>query len=335
MMNSYNFTGEWSYNLTADGSVAYVMHICHLEDHEMYFTVAHNNTPDVILGFGHGNWSQNSMMFGGQSYEINNGSSAPRGFGVGMNMDVHKWYFHDTMGRSVEMAEGPKREVIEVKRCAIPYGMDVRGQYFSEFWEKKRAFHKEQRIKRRTRDRAKKKLARAERKKPKWQKYYEKFMELIGLQEGVPENPTNITDEEINAKFVYEKEAHFPNLFGKTFQNEKDGLTVTIMDEDNGCFNGQPLANITTVYYGMAVNSYVEKPDGSREGQFFVQIDKDEVMGSYMTRKEDANGETVEEIKGFTMKMADELVPCKETKVPIQTEPSEATCDSTGGKCDL
>ena len=276
MMNSYNFTGEWSYNVSSDGSVAYVMHICHLEDHEMYFTVAHNNTPDVLLGFGHGNWSQNSMMFGGQSFEINNGSSASRGFGVGMNMEVHQWYFHDTTGRSIGMAEGPKKETIDVRRCAIPYGMDVRKEYFTEFWEKKRAFHREQRIKRRTRDRAKKKLARAERKKPKWQKYYERFLEIVGFAEEMDDNPTNITDEEVNAKFVYEIAPDFPNLFGKTW-NTEDGLTVTIMDEDNGCFNGKPLANITTVYYGMAVNSYTEREDGTREGQFFVQIDKVEI----------------------------------------------------------
>lgn len=56
-------------------------------------------------------------------------------------------------------------------------------------------------------------------------------------------------------------------------------------------------------------------------------------MGSYLTLKEDENGETVEEVKGFTMKMADELVPCQETKVPIQTDPS-VTCED-GEKCEL
>ena len=94
------------------------------------------------------------------------------------------------------------------------------------------------------------------------------------MEEPLPENPTNITDEEVNAKFVYDAVADFPNLYGKTWRNEEDGLTVTIMDEDNGCFNGEPLANITSTYYGMAVNSYIERADGSREGQFFVQIDK-------------------------------------------------------------
>ena len=63
---------------------------------------------------------------------------------------------------------------------------------------------------------------------------------------------------------------------------------------------------------------------------------QDELMGSFMTRKQDENGETVEEIKGFTMTQADVLVPCKETKVPIQTDSSQADCDGTDGKkCEL
>merc|ERR1712129_1566 len=115
-----------------------------------------------------------------------------------------------------------------------------------------------------------------------------------------------------------------------TWQDD-DGLTVTIMDEDNGCFNGHALSNITAVYYGMAVNSYIERADGSREGQFFVQIDKDELMGSFMTRTQGENGETVEEIKGFTMKQAPEFVPCKEAK-----DASQKGCDATDGKkCEL
>ena len=60
-------------------------------------------------------------------------------------------------------------------------------------------------------------------------------------------------------------------------------------------------------------------------------------MGSSITFKLNDNGEIVEdEIKQFTMEKSDKLIPCPNTKAPIQTETDKEKCDSSDGtKCEL
>ena len=274
MMNSYNFSGDWSYNTSIDNldkNEGYVMHMCHFANHEIYFTLAKNDTPDIMIGFGSGNWSQSSMMIGGQVFEINNGTSAPHGFGVGMNMEVHKWWIQDPI-RSTALDEGKKYKDFDIKLCAIPYGIDIRREYFERFWNAKRKFHREQRIKKRVRDRARKKKLREDKKKPRYIKYYEQFLDFIGL--GEDEENNTISDEELNIKFTYDEQPQFPNLFGKSWINNDDQLQFTLIDENNGCFNGEELSNISIAYYGVGINSFIEKENGIRNGQFFLQIDQ-------------------------------------------------------------
>ena len=271
MMNNYNFSGDWSYNVSKnDNIIGYVMHICHFDNHEMYFTLAKNNTPNIIIGFGSGNWSQTSMMIGGQVFEINNGTSESHGFGVGMNMEIHKWWLQDPM-QSTEVYQGKSRAIFNNKICGIPFGIDIRREYWQKFWDTKRKFHREQRIKKRVRDRERKRKLRAQKKKPNYIKYYEQFLDFIGF--GEPVNDT-ISEEELNAKFVYNEKPNFPNLFGQTWINNEDKLQFTLIDENNGCFNGEELSNISIAYYGVGINSYIEKENGIRNGQFFLQIDK-------------------------------------------------------------
>eukprot|EP00486_Rosalina_sp_Unknown_P001590 CAMPEP_0201565282 /NCGR_PEP_ID=MMETSP0190_2-20130828/4286_1 /ASSEMBLY_ACC=CAM_ASM_000263 /TAXON_ID=37353 /ORGANISM="Rosalina sp." /LENGTH=365 /DNA_ID=CAMNT_0047982599 /DNA_START=21 /DNA_END=1118 /DNA_ORIENTATION=+ len=335
MMNNYNFTGDWSYNVSTDGKIAYVMHICHFDNHEMYFTLAKNDTPDVIIGFGAGNWSQTSMMIGGQLYEINNGTSEPHGFGVGMNMEIHKWWLQDPM-RSTEFDENAKSESFDKKICAIPFGIDIRREYWQTFWDTKRKFHRQQRIKKRVKDRERKRRLRAEKKKPQYIKYYEQFLDFIGFGEEVDDT---ISDEELTTKFVYDEKPNFPSLYGQTWINNEQNLQFTLIDEKNGCFNGESLSNITIAYFGVGINSYIEKENGIRNGQFFVQIDQNQVIGSSIKFKLDDNGDIVEdEIKQFTMEKSDKLIPCPNTKVPIQTDTEkENECQTSDGtkKCEL
>lgn len=274
MMNNYNFSGDWSFNATEDGSLAYVMHICHFENHEMYFSLAKNDTPDTIIGFGAGNWSQTNMMIGGQMYSINNASSASHGFGIGMNMEVHQWWFQSPY-HSTPLDEGNKSDAtaFDAAFCVIPYGIDVRRDYYKKFWDTKRKFHREQRIQKRVRDRRRRKKEKAEKKKAVYIKYWEEFLDFIGF--GEEEEAENATlNEIINAKFVYDEVAEFPNIFGKTWTDAENGLSATIEDAENGCFGGERLSNISIAHYGVGINSFIEKENGMRNGQFLVMIDE-------------------------------------------------------------
>merc|ERR1712228_177126 len=323
MMNNYNFSGDWSFNTTEDGTDAYVMHICHFENHEMYFSLAKNDTPHHIIGFGAGNWSQTNMMIGGQMYSINNASSTPHGFGIGMNMEALQWWFQSP-NHSTRLDEGNKSEAFDSKLCVIPYGIDVRKEYFHTFWDKKRKFHRQQRIQKRMRDRKKRNKEKKNKKKPIYVQYYEEFLDFFGFGDVEVENAT--LNETINAKFVYDIEPNFPSIYGKTWTNE-DGLSATIEDAENGCFGGERLSNLSIAHFGVGVNSYIENEDGIRNGQFFVMIDKDEVIGSSITFKKDENGQIVEnEIKGFTLSKSDTFIPC----------PKSAKCQAIDGqKCEL
>jgi len=299
--------------VTDDGSIAYVMHICHFENHEMYFSLAKNDTPDTIIGFGAGNWSQTNMMIGGQMYAINNATSAPHGFGIGMNQELHRWWYQSPH-HSTPIDEGTKSEAaattgFDASVCIIPYGIDVRRDYYQQFWDTKRKFHREQRIQKRVRDRRRRKKEKAEKKKANYVKYFEQFMDLIGM--GDPDEPENATlNAIIEAKFVYNVVSDFPTIFGKTWTNE-NGLSATIEDAENGCFGGERLSNISIAHHGVGINSYIEKADGMRNGQFMVMIAEDEVIGSSITYRKDEQGKIIEdEIKGFTLKKSDKFIPC-------------------------
>merc|ERR1719242_521283 len=101
-------------------------------------------------------------MISGQMYSINNGTSASHGFGIGMNMEVHQWWYQSPH-HSTPLAESTKAEkTFDNALCFIPYGIDIRRDYFTKFWDTKRKFHRNQRIQKRRRDRKAKK---AEKKK--------------------------------------------------------------------------------------------------------------------------------------------------------------------------
>merc|ERR1719242_1826995 len=250
-------------------------------------------------------------MISGQMYSINNGTSASHGFGIGMNMEVHQWWYQSPH-HSTPLAESTKAEkTFDNALCFIPYGIDIRRDYFTKFWDTKRKFHRNQRIQKRRRDRKAKKAEKKKKKRPIYQKYYEDFIDLIGFGEIEEENKT--LSEIINAAFVYDEVADFPTIFGKTWTNE-DGLSATIEDAENGCFGGERLSNLSIALYGVGVNSYIEKEDGLRNGQFLVMIDEDKVIGSSVTFEKDENGQVVEEISGFSLSKSEEFVPCPKTK---------------------
>eukprot|EP00484_Ammonia_sp_Unknown_P030295 CAMPEP_0197033970 /NCGR_PEP_ID=MMETSP1384-20130603/12221_1 /TAXON_ID=29189 /ORGANISM="Ammonia sp." /LENGTH=368 /DNA_ID=CAMNT_0042463837 /DNA_START=20 /DNA_END=1126 /DNA_ORIENTATION=+ len=336
MMNSYNFSGDWSFLVSSESTEAYVMHMCHFENHEIYFTLARNNTPDALIGFGAGNWSQTSMMIGGQVWKINNGSSVSHGFGIGMNMEAHTWWIQDPF-RSAALHEGTKSTTFDRRVCAIPYGTNERRTYFEQFWDAKRKFHRSQRVKKRVRDRERKRKLRAEKKKPAYVKYYEQLLDWIGWAES--DDAVSVSDDEdLDEKFVYEEAPSFPNIYGQTWVNKEDEIEFTMVDESHGCFNGELLSNISIAHYGVAVNSYIEKAVGIRNGQFFVQLDQNELMGSSVTFTMDENGQMVEEeIKQFILSPSDTFIPCAAANEKAGTDGKTRKCDSTaeGSKCEL
>jgi len=269
------------------------------------------------------------MGISGQMYSINNRSSASHGFGIGMNMEIHQWWYQSPH-HSTALNEGQKSEnaaAFDTKLCVIPYGIDVRREYLNRFWDLKRKFHRNQRIQKRRRDRKKKKKEKLLKKRPFYEVYYDDFLGLFGFGEVEEENQT--LSEIINAKFVHDEVANFPTIVGKTWMNE-DGLSATIEDAENGCFNGERLSNLTIALNGVGINSYIEKEDGAiRNGQFLVMIDEDEVIGSLITYKKNENGQIVEDgIKGFSLTKSDEFIPCPKMK--------NAECGPTNGqKCEL
>eukprot|EP01084_Bolivina_argentea_P218432 370684_1 len=333
MMNTYNFTGDWSYNISANSPVAYLMHICHFPNNEVYFSIVKNNTNDLI-GFGSGNWSQSNMMIGGQVFEINNGTSYWHGFGIGMNMQVHKWWIQDPY-KSQPLDEGQKGTADDyIPQCIIPYGIDIRNAYFTKFWDAKRKFHRTQRIEKRRRERAKTKKLRAEKKKPIYVKYYEKFLDFIGFGEQDQFNAT--IDAIINAKFSYDEKPQFPTLFGTSWTTD-NGLMVTFIDENNGCFNGEMFTNITVAFYSMGINAIIEKENGIKNGQFFVQTEENKLVGSSIVFKLNDEGEIIEDkINGFTMEKMDKLMVCEKGELDGEMKGKGVKCDEANGeKCEL
>eukprot|EP01084_Bolivina_argentea_P251894 422666_1 len=318
MMNSYNFSGYYSYNLsqdtkaTKDTNEAYVMQMCQFPNNEIYFTLAKNDTRHALIGFGSGNWSQSSMMIGGQAFKINNGTTPSHGFGIGMNMEVHKWWYQSPF-RSAPLDDA--NAGLDHQTCGVPYGRDIRAEYWTDFWDHKRKFHRNQRVEKRKREREQRAKRRAEKKKPIYVKYYERLLDFIGLTEKNETDTDTASDAIINAKFVYDKVPDFPTLFGQTWHTE-DGVTMTLIDEANGCFNGELFSNVSLAYFGVGINTFIEKENGIKNGQFFLQISPTELIGSSITFKLDDDGEiTEDQIKGFKMQKADEFTPCK-ARVP-------------------
>merc|ERR1712244_112900 len=105
--------------------------------------------------------------------------------------------------------------------------------------------------------------------------------------------------------------------------------SASIEDEKNGCFNGERFSNLTIALNGVGINSYIEKKDGIKNGQFLVMIDEDTAIGSLIRYKKNENGQIVEdEIKGISMQKSDDFVPCPKVE--------SAECEQTNGqKCEL
>ena len=256
-MSRYNFTGNWSYNFD---NKSYIMNICHLKSSEIYFTLSleNNSGNNNIVGYGSGNWSNDNMAIVGKKLEISiresNGYSI---FAMGMNQQQHQWYYQDIF-KSVPVNQISK-QIHDYKMCGIPYGIDIRQQYWNEFWDAKNGYVGKF-------WNAKQKLRR----------------ELIKKGETIDMDKLDRMTNDKIGEFVYHKKPHFPTLFHTSWISN-DRYIVSFQNENNSCIMDQlngnivSLYNITVMYDGIGIGSQYNNGN-----IMFLQTNEDKMFSAFL-----------------------------------------------------
>jgi len=136
-----------------DEGTPYVLHICHPRGNEMFFGMARNDTPNILIGFGGGNWSQWNLGIIGIRYIFHDNKIDESGFLIGMNTEGHQWWYKDN-NKSLPINQ-TTQDWIGVGQCMVPFGYEIRREKH-EKWKKIRgAYHKAKRERAKT---AKKKI---------------------------------------------------------------------------------------------------------------------------------------------------------------------------------